>query len=477
MKAPFRIAAFAAVTFCISTAFMLSNEKRTNSVPNPEPGTISFEFCPENSYWLPEAKKDEFYLFVLLKAGEKPESAVEARTPLNLSLVVDRSGSMEGDKIKYTKQAVDYVINQLGENDRISIVEYSDDVNVLATTQSIGDRTQLHQKVASIHASGSTNLSGGMEEGFKQVGSSRKTLIRNNQESDNYVHRVLLMSDGLANKGVVEPEGITALVDKYFESDNVSISTFGVGSDYNENLMASIATQGRGHYEFIESPEDLPRIFDQELQGISSLMAKDTQLEITFPEEAMELDKVYQFSNKVKGNKIVIDLADMFAKDQRGVLIRFKTKPNISAPFSFSGKLSYQDANKNMEFTERHEKADIAITTNADDIESGFNVRAEQGYALLVGSEQFSLAMENADQKNFKDAEKHLENAMEILEKHFEHVEPHPFLKQVYADMKEYKGTLKELEKMKDPRHRKRYSLFQKKAKAYSFRTISCPSF
>ena len=138
MKARIRIAAVAATIVIISSAFMLSKEKRTNTVPDPEPGNISFEFCPENSYWLPEAKKDEFYVFVLLKAGEKPVSAETQRTPLNLSLVVDRSGSMEGDKIKYTKQAVDYVINQLGEQDRISIIQYSDGVDVLAATQSIG---------------------------------------------------------------------------------------------------------------------------------------------------------------------------------------------------------------------------------------------------------------------------------------------------------------------------------------------------
>jgi Ca-activated chloride channel family protein len=476
MKARIRIAAVAASIVLISGAFILTKEKHTNVVPDPEPGTISFEFCPENSYWLPEAKKDEFYLFVLLKAGDKPVTADAERTPLNLSLVVDRSGSMEGDKIKYTKQAVDYVINQLGENDRISIVEYSDEVNVLASTQSIGDRSKLHNKVASIHASGSTNLSGGMVEGFNQVGSSRKNLSGTGV-GQNYVHRVLLMSDGLANKGVTEPDGITALVDQYFESDNVSISTFGVGADYNENLMAGIATRGRGHYEFIESPEDLPRIFDQELKGISSLMAKETKLQITFPESEMELDKVYQFSNKLKGNTIEIDLADMFANDQRGVLIRFKTKPNVSAPFSFTGKLSYQDANKGMEFIERTETANITLARNDADIDRGFNVRAEQGYALLVGSEEFSLAMENADNRNFKDAATHLENALDILEQHFDHVEPHPFLKEIYKDMTEYKGTLKELEKMKEPKYRRSYSVFQKKAKAKKFRTISCPSF
>ena len=191
------------------------SENRTVLVPGPGDGTIQIQVI----------------------APDAPAIHTD-RPRLNLALVVDRSGSMaEARKLDFVKTAAHHLVDMMGPDDLLSIVTYSQQVQVPWPSRPVGrDREELHRIVSGLYPGGSTFLSGGLEEGFRQAkaGKRRGTL-----------NRVLLLSDGLANVGVTHRGALRERAGEMAEH-GVSVSTFGVGNDFDEELMTRIAGGGGG---------------------------------------------------------------------------------------------------------------------------------------------------------------------------------------------------------------------------------------
>ena len=432
------IAILAAVTFMISPLIVTS--------VFADPGSLTLTTSPENSYWMRGNDADEFYYYVHVKADAYDPQ--HERAPLNLSLVIDKSGSMSGQKIQYAKKALAYVIDCLGPNDILSIVEYSSDVRTLCAPTFVTDKGMFHRKVNYIRADGATNLSGGMERGFQLV-KQMKGRTGDVSADAKYVNRVILLSDGLANRGVTDVAGLTAIVGNYYDEYGISISTLGMGADFNEDLMASLAGRGGGRYEFISSPSQLPEIFKGELEGLSSVVAKNTEIEITFPQELVSCEGVHMYPFKIRDNKILIKLNDLSSKEQRAILINFKVDPEVTGALDFETKLFYNDVTNGMNPIEEGIKDKIVETYSTNVHRSGYNDWAGMGHALIIGGDKFKQSMQCADRRNFAQSEELLAQAEKVMEDHFTHVKPHPFLKQVYDDMKEYENVLRVLQKTK----------------------------
>ncbi len=185
---------------------------------------------------------------------ERPE-----RPLLNLALVLDRSGSMGGSKLKFAKEAAIYAVHNLLPEDRVAVVIYDNSVEVLVPSTLVGEqRGRIAELIGRICTGGSTALHAGWLEGATQVAAYQET---------GRLNRVALLSDGLANVGETNPKVITEQV-RGLAQRGITTSTLGVGLEYNENLMAAMAEAGEGNYYFIESSADIPRIFARELGGI-----------------------------------------------------------------------------------------------------------------------------------------------------------------------------------------------------------------
>ncbi|MGH2575536.1 MAG: vWA domain-containing protein, partial [Ignavibacteria bacterium] len=184
-------------------------------------GPIQFSTSLDNRYYY---DNNQVYLYIDLKADMA--ATYRERTPLNIAVVIDKSGSMgEKNKIGYVKKAVDYIIDHLDRGDYISIVTYDTDVDVLQRSTRVRDKYDLKEKVSRLQAGGWTNLSEGMFEGYDQVNDSYRR---------GYVNRVLLLSDGLANRGITDRWRLADMVRDRNRRDGIVISTFGVGNDFNE---------------------------------------------------------------------------------------------------------------------------------------------------------------------------------------------------------------------------------------------------
>ncbi|WOD37925.1 vWA domain-containing protein [Nodosilinea sp. E11] len=192
------------------------------------------------------------------------------RVPLNLSLAIDRSGSMQGKKMHYAREAARFAVENLLPCDRISIVLFDDRIETLVPSTLATDKNTLLEKLRHVHSRGSTALHAGWVEGGVQVSQYLNPAQLN---------RVIVLSDGLANVGETRPDAIASDVHGLAQH-GVSTTTLGIGDDYSEDLLAAMARSGDGNFFHIESAEQLPTIFETELSGLAATLGQRVSLGI-----------------------------------------------------------------------------------------------------------------------------------------------------------------------------------------------------
>ncbi len=215
-----------------------------------------------------------------LQIGLQTRSAAEEMiAPLNLAIVIDRSGSMdERDKMPYLKQSLEIFLQSLNPEDIVAIVAYSDTAEVLLPARSVGDGGWIQRVVAGIRAGGATNLHAGMMAGFQEV--DRNFDIRLN-------NRVILLTDGIANRGVTDPDRIAADALAYNER-GIYLSTIGLGLQFNDALLSELAHQGKGGYNFVDSAQEMDRVFREQVAGLKQRVASDVTV-MVIPETGVRL--------------------------------------------------------------------------------------------------------------------------------------------------------------------------------------------
>ena len=196
-----------------------------------------------NRLLIPANQACDRYAMFSLQAPQVQKTT--QRLPVNLSLIIDRSGSMGDNKLEYVKEAAIHVIRLLSPEDRLSVITYDDEVKVVAPNQALSQnvRQDLIAKIRAIRTGGMTNLSGGWFTGCEQVA---------NFMNSDYLNRALLLTDGLANQGVTDQEELVMHA-KQFRKRGITTTTFGVGSDFNQFLLESIADNGGGHFHYKET--------------------------------------------------------------------------------------------------------------------------------------------------------------------------------------------------------------------------------
>ncbi|QWD29166.1 VWA domain-containing protein [Polynucleobacter paneuropaeus] len=196
------------------------------------------------------------------------------RSQLAVSLVIDRSGSMSGGKLEEAKRCALDLLSRLKDGDWVSVVAYDDQIEVLLETMSVRlAKTLLPIRLDDIRAGGTTNLHGGWLKGAETLAPRAGRGI---------VSRVILLSDGQANHGLVSVEDICAQV-RELANAGVTTSTVGIGFDFNEELMTAIATAGQGNSWYGQRAEDLAESFDAELGFLNNLVWQDVHIHLETP--------------------------------------------------------------------------------------------------------------------------------------------------------------------------------------------------
>lgn len=396
-------------------------------------GPIHLTTNLDNSYYY---DNENVYLYVDLKAEKV--SAGSEKSPLNISVVIDRSGSMgEKNKLEYVKKAVDYVIDELGSDDYISVVSYDDYVDVLQRSTNLSDKYELRKKVSDLTPGGFTNLSEGMFEGYDQV---------NNTYRRGYVNRVLLLSDGLANRGVTDRHKLANLVRDKNRRDGITISTFGVGNDFNENLMTDIADYGKGNYYYIRNSSDIPEIFASELKGVRNLVGQGTKMKIKFPSNYLTLSKVFGYPYDASGDEVTIDFKDVFSEQTKGVLIKFNVKRKIDTRLKFESELTYEDVTADFRLVTETSENTIQPAGNKYEYDKNRSESVSQNISVFEANDLMENALKQADDGNYDVARGLLKDARGYMDQQMDNVAPSSEMRRQSENIDRYGEDLESAE-------------------------------
>lgn len=412
-------------------------------------GPVSWQAMPGNKYYLTSTR--ELYVYIALQGNEGFQK--QKRVPLNVSVVLDRSGSMRGDKIAYARRAANFLVNQLTSDDIVSIVNYDDRVEVTSASAPVKNKEVLQRKIDALTDRGSTNLTGGMLEGFAQVKSTKK---------EGYVNRVLLLTDGLANVGITEPEQMKKLVDARYTEDGIGLSTFGLGADYNEDLLTNLAEMGRSNYYFIGSPDKIPEIFAKELKGLLSVVAQNAWVQVNVP-AGLECTKVYGYPYEVNNNNITIRFNDVYANDQKGILLKFRARTEVPSSLSFDCKLSYVDAN-DFKSVVNNKHISVERTSESMRVDEFKDMRVEEMIALYESTEMFDDVLAKVDAGNYEAARVQADKAVVYLKEKQRYIQSDKLKKQE-QNLEVYSKEIEKVKVMRDDEKK----LYQKSNKSVNY--------
>ena len=253
-------------------------------------------------------KKQTTFLKVGLTGFEMEKQA--RRTPANIAIVIDRSGSMQGEKIKQAKQAARMAVRRLDGNDIVSIVAYDDTVSVLVPATKASDRESILAGIDRIEAKGSTALFAGVSKGAAEV---RKFLSRDR------VNRVILLSDGLANVGPDTP-GALGDLGASLVKEGISVTTLGLGLGFNEDLMSQLAQRSDGNHAFVEHSKDLVKIFNYEFGDVLSVVAQEVLITINCRKGIRPI-KVLGRPADIAGQRIVASINQLYSNQEKYLIL------------------------------------------------------------------------------------------------------------------------------------------------------------
>ena len=256
------------------------------------------------------------YLKIGLNGPELNASENE-RPPVNAAIVLDVSGSMSGDKLKQAVLAAHTAIDMLKNGDVVAVITYSDYAQVLVPAAALTsrNRTAFHNALDRVYADGYTALFSGVSMGANEL---------DNYLDEKRVSRVILLSDGLANVGPSTP-GELGNLGKILKKRGISVSTIGLGADYNDALMFELAARSDGNHAFVEHPSELVSIFEKEFETLLRVVARDFEIRIRFGEGVTPLN-ILNRTGEIYNGEVVLTLNQLYSLQEQYVIIECETE-------------------------------------------------------------------------------------------------------------------------------------------------------
>lgn len=345
------------------------------------------------------------YALINFDTEDISANRLKQRSPVDLSLVIDRSGSMnERGKLTYAKQASIKLVDLLSRHDGFSLVQYDDSVSTMWPHAKMRSPHMIKNIIRSLQPGGSTNLAGGMQQGvnellnFERMGSTK---------------RVILMSDGLVNHGITNPYTIAQMASEA-RRKGIAISTMGLGLNYDENLMQSIAEAGGGQYYYIESPSQISSIFQQEMDVLFTMMTDDIRYIFKHGKNVADV-KVYGYKYNSTPKETVIHMNNFHAAEKRTVLLEITLKPvKSSSTHLGTFKLTYKNRATNSRIKQSIPYS-ISTTTSKSVLSRNENRTVSAEAAIVNADEQHEEAVKLYEKGDIKGAKQKINSLNSFL--------------------------------------------------------------
>lgn len=318
---------------------------------------------------LPADSRETAIVKVSLRGCTPPKAA--RRAPVNLALVIDKSGSMSGDRIERAREAALEAVRRLGPDDLVSVVAFDNGVRTLIPARRVGDGSAVSEAIETITANGGTNLYGGVVAGAEA--------LRRHIE-DGYTHRVILLSDGQANVGPQTPEALGSLGAQLVR-EGISVSTIGLGLDFNEDLMTRLARRSDGNTYFVENSRDLGRIFGEELGDVLSIVARRVVIEVTFPEGVRPVRLVGR-EGRIENRRAFVELNQLYGSQEKFALVEVEidaAKPRTTREVA-RAEVRYENAADARPATQSA-RAEVSFSEARSEVVSSANHQVQADYA------------------------------------------------------------------------------------------------
>jgi len=329
------------------------------------------------------------------------------RTPANIAIVLDKSGSMSGEKLQSAKQAARMAVNLLNENDIISIISYDSTVNVLVPATKVSDKRAINKAIDRMRSNGKTALFAGVSKGAAEI---RKFLDKDR------VNRVILLSDGQANVGPSSPSQLGDL-GASLSKDGITVTTIGLGTGYNEDLMANLAGFSDGNHAFVKDAEDLEKIFKYEFGDVLSVVAQDVEIIIQCKNGIRPI-RILGRDGTILGQTVKTNMSQLYSEQEKFVLIEVevpagKAKQQVSLA---DVSVAYQ----NMQSKKQDRLADnmqIAYSASQADVKRALNRSVEVTATKQVANEASKKALRLRDQGQLKEAQEVLKGSARVIKR------------------------------------------------------------
>ena len=303
-------------------------------------------------------------LAMTLQASDNYGASVPESRNVDMVIVLDRSGSMQGRKIEDARQAVRILLSNLTDRDRFALVTYSDSVQLVSPLNNVSEkqRDQLETRIHRITASGGTNLGAGLQTAINLLASA--------SENGN-ARKVILISDGLANKGITDPAHLGAMAGVAVKKE-FAVSTVGVGNNFNELLMTTIADRGAGYYYYLENPVAFAEVFQKELSFSKATVA--TNVSISFPlSNGISLLNAAGYPIKNQNNHAIFHPGDLRAGQTRKLFLTLQVPSGLAGSYELGEiKVNYRFNGQPMQ-TSLDKTLTIACVKNKKEVQASID--------------------------------------------------------------------------------------------------------
>lgn len=369
----------------------------------------------------PEVSSEQKSLaHLLITLATPPVSDSPGRRPLVVGLAIDKSKSMYGEKMSATIEAASSLVNWLTRHDQLAIVAYDSNVEMIQPLTPLTDKFSVIKKLETIRVGTSTNLSGGWLQALRSVESA---------EVENAFRRVILLTDGMANTGVVgTPELVQIAADHYKRS--ISTTTIGFGRDFSENLLKEVSKAGGGNFYFIQGPEQAHEVFFKEFGDIAALFGQGLEVKIK-PAPGVVIQEILNDMphGLEEDGTLVIRPGDLRSDDMKNIVLMLEIDGKVVGT---SGAVVSAEASfYNLLEGSKLEKHDAAAVANLKPRPSeGFNRTVRLEALIAASSRAMVEASKISNERDLSAAKDILSQMIRRLEQN-ESIEPDSIKKMI----------------------------------------------
>lgn len=349
---------------------------------------------------LPAGKKQTTYLKVGLIGLKAPQDAKPDRPPVNVAIVLDRSGSMSGQKIEHAREAAIAAIDRLGGDDILSVVAFDDAVTTVVPATKVASREEIVKAIRNITPRGRTALFAGVSKGAAELKKFK---------SPRSVSRIVLLSDGLANIGPSSADEL-GRYGRSLAKESISVTTIGLGLGYNEQLMAQLAQHSDGNHAFINEPSELATVFAEEFGDIISVVAQELKVKITCPENVRPV-RVLGREASIRGGVVEVTMNQLREGQEKYALLEIDAPAGTGEQLIGDVEVSYRE-NREAKPHLVTARSSAMRTESEDDIKKAASTPILVEVAKQIGVERQMIAVKLSEEGKTKEAEKvFLDNA------------------------------------------------------------------